>query len=141
MKARFFSKVHRGDGPDDCWLWQGARSHSSKLARNAYGQFKVEGRAEKTHRVAYELEKGSIPDGLTVDHLCGSTLCVNPAHLEAVPLGENIRRSSGRAGTNSRKGSCLRGHPFSGENLRLAKDGSRRCRACQRGYDTKWRTT
>lgn len=44
------------------------------------------------HRIAYELYKGKIPDGLTVDHLCFNRLCQNPQHLEAVTFEENARR-------------------------------------------------
>jgi hypothetical protein len=33
------------------------------------------------HRVSYRIFKGPIPDGMQVQHLCNTTLCVNPAHL------------------------------------------------------------
>lgn len=48
----------------------------------------------RAHRFAYELVKGPIPEGLTLDHLCNVPLCVNPDHLEPVTLSENIRRAN-----------------------------------------------
>src|SRR6202030_118623 len=65
-----------------CWLWLGACNEFG------YGKFgKV-----KAHRFSYEREKGPIPDGLEIDHLCRNKSCVNPDHLEAVTHGENRRR-------------------------------------------------
>jgi len=84
--ARFWPLVERG-GPDECWPWRGFRN------QYGYGRFRVHYRRVVAHRVAYELTKGPIPAGLTIDHLCRNRLCVNPAHLEAVTLGTNIRRA------------------------------------------------
>jgi len=84
--ARFWSKVRK---TESCWLWTGA------LIRRRYGAFTVgPGEVRYAHRVAYELLVGSIPTGLTLDHLCRNTVCVNPSHLEPVSLGENIRRAA-----------------------------------------------
>jgi hypothetical protein len=46
-----------------------------------------------THRIAFELAKGPVPDGLELDHLCKNRLCCNPQHLEAVEHIVNVRRS------------------------------------------------
>lgn len=40
----------------------------------------------------YEMAKGPIPEGYTIDHLCYNPRCINPGHLEAVTMKENIRR-------------------------------------------------
>lgn len=77
------------------------------------------------HRVSYEIANGPIPDGMVLDHLCRNPACVNPAHLDAVPQRENVRR-----GFHGSKTHCLRGHPLSGENLITRKTGGRVCRAC-----------
>jgi imidazolonepropionase-like amidohydrolase len=44
------------------------------------------------HRVIYERERGPIPGGLTLDHLCRNRRCVNPEHLEPVPVQVNVQR-------------------------------------------------
>lgn len=34
---------------------------------------------------------------------------------------------------------CPDGHVYAGENLYVAPDGTRRCRACHRFHNRKWR--
>ena len=83
------------------------------------------------HRFAYELLVGPIPKGLTIDHVkskeCISTLCVNPAHLEAVTLRENILRGNGLAAMNAKKTHCPQGHPYDYVN----SAGARGCSICR----------
>lgn len=69
-----------------CLVWRRARTS------NGYGALRVGGRVVLAHRHAYEQAVGPIPAGLTIDHLCGVRLCVNPDHLEAVTNAENCRR-------------------------------------------------
>lgn len=45
------------------------------------------------HRLSYTLLVGEIPSGYQIDHLCRNRLCVNPAHLEPVTQGDNLRRA------------------------------------------------
>lgn len=69
-----------------CWVWQ------LKIADNGYGHATVGGRSKLAHRHIYEKHNGPIPVGLSLDHLCRVRACVNPAHLEAVPMYVNQRR-------------------------------------------------
>lgn len=46
------------------------------------------------YRVVYEIERGAIPVGLELDHLCRNRCCVNPEHLEPVTPRENKRRAA-----------------------------------------------
>ena len=84
----FWAKVNK-EGPNGCWLW------TSPPANDGYGQFWVgAGKSPMlAHRFSYELHNGPITDEMTVDHLCYVRLCVNPAHLEVVPRGENVQRA------------------------------------------------
>jgi hypothetical protein len=116
LDERFWAKVAKGDG---CWEWTGARAPSG------YGRFTDNYRQRIAHRVAYEITVGPISDDLTIDHLCGNKGCVRPSHLEPVTRGENVRRYT-RQITH-----CPQGHPYSGDNLIIRREGWRWCRTCR----------
>lgn len=121
---RFWEKV-MPEPNSGCWLWMAASD------KHGYGRLGSGSKLVLAHRFSYELHNGPIPSGLQLDHLCRVPACVNPAHLEPVTPGENVRR--GNAGKyNADKTHCKRGHPLSGGNLRIETTGSRRCRACLR---------
>jgi hypothetical protein len=72
IELRFWNKLeHVGD----CWEWTGFRSPQG------YGSVAVNGKAARTHRVAYMLTFGEIPAGMCVCHKCDNPPCCNPAHL------------------------------------------------------------
>ncbi len=75
IENRFWSKVAITANPDKCWEWQYFRNE------NNYGQSHKDGRNMLTHRIAWELTYGEIPDGLWVLHKCDNPPCCNPAHL------------------------------------------------------------
>lgn len=126
---RFWSKVEK---TETCWLWKGTKSKSTS---DIYGAFprKIDGKTavRRAHRVAYELVKGPIPDGLVIDHLCRNPLCVNPDHLEPVTQQENTLRGIGPSAKNAVKTECDKGHPFDDENTYWYK-GYRACKECKR---------
>lgn len=125
-KARFALMVIKN--PDGCWVWQGATD-----GRHRYGSFQFEGRVARAHRVSFEWAKGPIPEGLVLDHLCRTTLCVNPDHLEAVTQYANVLRGDGWGGVNSRKTHCPQGHPYDESNTYVQPStGGRVCRTCDR---------
>lgn len=130
LPDRFWSRVDR---TGDCWIWLAGRGSKGL----AYGRFRrMAGETSMSaHRIAYEMCIGPIPEGLHIDHLCCTALCVNPAHLEAVTPEENRRRQWARL-TH-----CKHGHPLSGENLRIRADGRRCCRICRAESNRRaWRT-
>jgi hypothetical protein len=132
---RFWRKIAVA-GPHDCWEWMGTRDHLGYGKFSIGGARKYGGREVKAHAFAYEVIVGPIPEGLTIDHLCRNPGCVNPAHLEAVTHGENMRRGNGFSGLNFRKTHCDRGHAFDRVNTRIKVDTRgrvhRACRNCQR---------
>lgn len=105
-------------GPDDCWNW------TASLGTTGYGQFHWNGRPAKSHRVAWELANGPIPDDLCVLHSCDNRRCVNVRHLWLGTKKDNTHDmlSKGRNGYGIRpKGisnrykpnpACRRGHSF-----------------------------
>ena len=107
-----------------CWLWTGGVTH------NGYGRFKRDGVTRMAHRETYEVFVRPIPAGLTLDHLCRNTFCVNPAHLEPVTPRVNVLRGETITARNAVKTECERGHPLNGSNLFIRRDGRRRCKAC-----------
>ena len=89
--VRFWKKVEK---TDTCWLWTGTKRS------DGYGRFFRTGAKLSTpvHRYAYELLVGTIPDGLTIDHVyaygCRNRHCVNPNHLEPVTRAVNTHRAA-----------------------------------------------
>jgi len=114
-----------------CWTWLGARQSAG------YGLVHFNGVQTGAHRVAYEIARGKIPEGLVLDHLCRNPSCVNPDHLEPVTQRENLMRGDTIPAAHARKTHCPNGHPYSGDNLGVAKRGSRFCRICHAATDLK----
>ncbi len=137
--VQFWSHVNYSYDNKTCWLWTGPQG------AHGYGRFRIrpgtKGRVY-AHRWIYEYVVGPIPEGTVVDHVksrgCTSILCVNPAHLEPVTIGENVLRGDTTSGRNARKTHCNHDHPLSGKNLRITKSGKRECIACvQRRNDER----
>lgn len=132
MDEIFDKIITKPDDPNACWEWTGAKT------TRGYAQKQWQGKVRYVHRIVYEHFNGSIPEGLTIDHLCRNHGCANPRHLEAVTNRENVLRGTSPNAENARRTHCKRGHEFTPENT--YKLGSRRgCRTCKtawrRGYD------
>jgi hypothetical protein len=81
----------------ECWLWTGYS------ANHGYGEIRAFGKRWTTHRLAWTLTYGGIPEGLHVLHTCpggDNKLCVNPAHLRCGTNYENSQDSVERGGRN-----------------------------------------
>lgn len=115
-EERFWNLVEKTDG---CWLWLGTPD------QNGYGAFHAHGEKWRAHRYSYTIMIGAIPDGLTIDHVCRTRLCVRPDHLEAVSPKTNSQRRSAVI-TH-----CPKGHEYTPENTGRS-NGRRFCRICSR---------
>ena len=116
----FWSRVNK---TDSCWLWTGPQL-------KGYGK---QG-SRLAHRIAYQLLAGPISDGLDLDHLCCTPLCVNPNHLEPVTPHENFLRY------RARQTHCRNGHEFTFENTHIrSSNGARVCRACAVDHSRRYR--
>lgn len=110
LEQRYWEKVDK-NGPTmphmttPCWEWMGRRNDYG------YGDFNVNNRCAKAHRVGFQLEYGPIPQGLQVCHKCDNPSCQNPDHLF---LGTNYDNAQDR----ELKG---RGHDKRGEKNGRAK--------------------
>lgn len=89
-EERFWSNV---DKSGECWVWTRGRD------KYGYGNIKVDGKRIGTHRFAYTLAYGPIPEGLSVCHRCDNPPCVRPDHLFAVTEKDNAqdREQKGRS--------------------------------------------
>lgn len=116
-----------------CWI-------SNRAAQpNGYTKIGYLGATWLTHRFAYEVFVGSVPDGLALDHLCRQRACCNPEHLEPVTIRENLLRGETSTAENAAKTHCHAGHPLSGANLYIRPDGQaqRGCRTCRRAASAR----
>ena len=107
---RFWSKVDTGDR-ENCWAWIGS------LDRHGYGQFKPKSRASpmRSHRVAWILAVGEIPEKLYVCHHCDNRRCCNPSHLF-------LSSHYGNYLDAERKGRILRGDTYRATVARKAQN-------------------
>lgn len=98
---KFWSRVKVTENLDECWEWQAAR-HT-----NGYGHFTHRKVTKIASRVAWELFKGEIPEGMLICHHCDNPPCCNPRHLFIGTYQDN-------ASDRVNKG---RGRSLTGENI------------------------
>lgn len=117
---RFWEKVNSSEGVDRCWNWTGGCNTPG------YGQIRmgdgIKSKRMLSHRVAYELAYGEIPDGLLVCHRCDNPLCCNPTHLFLGTNADNAKDKvskgrQARGGNISRPGEKHPNHKLNNEKV------------------------
>lgn len=90
IKKKFWSYINIKD-KDDCWEWQ--KSTNSR----GYGIICIGNKKrESSHRYAYRITHGEIPEGLLVLHHCDNKKCCNPKHLYIGTYKDNSNDAIGR---------------------------------------------
>lgn len=98
-----------------CIEWLGRHDGSGYAYASIGGKRGWGGRRGwRLHRWTWTAERGPIPDGMYIDHLCRNRGCVNPEHLRVVTPRQNILENSlSVQAANIRKASCPRcGGPY-----------------------------
>jgi len=118
---RVYSKIEK---TKNCWIWKGT------INSQGYGVAWFNGKLHRAHRLIYEWERETIPQGMVADHICRIRNCVNPDHIEIITNGANVLRGVSQSAVNSRKKFCIRGHKFTPENTYSYTRGWRCCKTC-----------
>ena len=88
---------------DECWPWTGGSYAISPKYQDYLMPSGIRAfdpldapvcRRTTPYRVVYLFNKGPIPQGMTVDHLCYNPLCCNPNHLQLLTRAENSARKN-----------------------------------------------
>lgn len=134
LKELFLEYVHHESG-SDCW-WFTKGTTRPKIPED-YRVFWLNRKQVQAHRFAYELWIGDIPEGLYVLHSCDTPPCVNPDHLRAGSVQDNVddKMERGRWKGNGwqDKTHCPQGHEYTEDNVYLYQN-RRYCRACHHQY-------
>lgn len=146
---RLWARVAKGPG---CWEWQGCRTVKGYGRMN----FRVDGNLHQVyvHRMVWELERGEIPDGLSLCHHCDNPRCVRPDHIFVGTNSDNVRDgfSKGRfpAGESSKLSkltesqvvrirlALVRGHLTQREIAAQFGIGQQNVSAIKRGKSWNW---
>jgi HNH endonuclease len=115
-----------------CWMWMGA------IGGRGYGLITFRGRQWLAHRLAFQAFRGPLTEGKVLDHLCRSTWCVNPAHLDEVTQFENMHRGQSPPILRRQSATCRNGHGFTPENTAISWSGTGTLRHCRQCWREEW---
>lgn len=115
-EERFWAKVDKTK--NGCWLW------TAGCNGDGYGSYSWDGRVQGTHRIAWQIENGPIPEGLNVLHHCDTPPCVNVAHLFLGTQLDNVRDCAA-------KGRNYKSHGEQHHSAQLCEETIHKIRALQ----------
>lgn len=101
---RLLDRLDKVSSPDGCWLWTGPSQGRGSPYGCMYTNVDGVQSQMKTHRMAYEIWVGPIPDGMIVCHRCDVTLCCNPDHLFLGTYSDNTQDCVAKGRKNPPRG-------------------------------------
>lgn len=119
--------------------------YNGTISDQGYGIMNIKSKNIRTHRLAWQLMVGPIPEGLCVLHHCDNRKCFNTEHLYLGNRADNMRDTIERDHFKSwhrDKTQCKRGHEFTEDNTYIRPNNvGRRCRTCQKvhQYNSYWK--
>ena len=148
LSGMVWGKVSIGE-EGSCWDWTACKD------KRGYGRFWYQNKLRPATHMIWLLIHGKIPcrfpDGEVIAHKCDNPSCCNPAHLFLTTQSGNMKDAANkrRLWNQNRPGvaagltlakklqtHCVRGHPLSGDNLKIVgKRKMRRCAECFRKRD------
>jgi hypothetical protein len=111
------------DAKTGCLVWTG------HALANGYGHVAIARKMWIVHRLVWEFQKGQVPKGKQLDHLCGNKRCANVEHLRICTARENMLADTcnNMGHRNASKTCCPKcGGPYS-----VLPTGNRYCPPCR----------
>ena len=144
LANRLWARVRR---TESCWLWLGSTGGHGYGTMGDGSRTDGTRRTVRTHRAAWEVTHGPIPDGMHVLHHCDTPACCNPAHLYLGKDAENVADKIARgravnllADAMRAKTHCANGHAYDAANTYL-HGTHRQCVTCRKNHNRARRRT
>lgn len=114
----FWAKFER-PGPDECWIWLKSKNSAG------YGTVRWKRSLWLSHRLAWTLTNGPIPEGYLVLHKCDNPPCGNPLHLWTGTYLDNAhdreQKQRGNHACGAKSAAALYPELYQGERNGFAK--------------------